>query len=47
MDNLTYCVKCKQKTNNTDSKIGRAKNGRKMLISRCINCGSTKTKFIR
>ena len=32
---LTYCLKCKNKTENVDSKMLKTKNTRKILSSKC------------
>ena len=34
---MTYCLKCKENTNNIDSKMLETKNGRLMLSSKCAN----------
>ena len=33
----TYCLSCKKDTKSIDSKIIKAKNNRKMILSRCSN----------
>lgn len=42
----SYCVKCKKKTKNVGGKIETAKNGRRMLKSKCAVCGTTKIEFL-
>ena len=44
---LTYCVKCRQNTENLVSKISESKNNRLITQSKCAVCGSKKLKFIR
>ena len=44
---LTYCLKCKQNTENVSSKVLKTKNGRSMLLSKCAVCGSQKSRFIK
>ena len=43
----TYCLKCKQNTENVNSKFLKTKNGRAMLLSKCAVCSSTKSKFMK
>ena len=35
----TYCVKCRKNTENLNSKIFKAKNGRLIMQSKCPVCG--------
>ena len=44
---LTYCLKCKRNTKNKDAKMKRTKNGRLALSSKCVVCGSKKSKFMK
>ena len=44
---LTYCVKCRQNTENLVSKISESKNNRLIMQSKCAVCGSKKSKFIK
>ena len=44
---LTYCLKCKRNTKNIDAKIIKTKNGRLALSSKCIVCGSIKSRFMK
>ena len=44
---LTYSLKCKKTTKNTDVKITKTKNGRFALSSKCAVCGSKKSKFMK
>ena len=43
----TYCLKCKQNTENVNSKVLKTKNGRAMLLSKCAVCSSTKSRFMK
>ena len=46
---LLYCLKCRKNTESKDPKVGRSKNGRIMLLSKCVIkvCNSKKSKFIK
>ena len=44
---LTYCIKCRKKTENLDSKIFKRKNGRVILESKCAVCGIKKSRFMK
>ena len=37
---LWYCLKCKKNTESKNSKVGRTKDGRIMLLSKCAVCDS-------
>ena len=41
----TYCVKCRRKTENLDSKIFRTKNGRLIMQSKCTECEFKKSRL--
>ena len=43
----TYCVKCKNDTENIDPKILRTKNNRLVMQSKCSVCGIKKSRFIK
>ena len=43
----SYCLKCKQNTENIDPKVSASSNGRVMILSKCAICGSKKSKFIK
>ena len=43
----TYCVKCKKDTDNIDPKIFRTKNNRLLVQSKCSNCKSKKSRFVK
>ena len=44
---LSYCLKCRKSTDSKNKKIARTKNGRIMLLSKCVVCDSKKSKFIK
>ena len=44
---LTSCLKCRKITNNIDSKMVKAKNGKLALSSKCVVCGSKKSRFMK
>ena len=44
---LTYCLKCKRNTKNIDAKMIKTKNGRLALSSKCVVCGSKKSRFMK
>ena len=44
---LTYCLKCKRNTKSTDAKMIKTNNGRLALSSKCVACGSKKSRFIK
>ena len=43
----TYCVKCRKKTENLNSKIFKTKNGRLIMQSKCTECGFKKSRFVK
>ena len=44
---MTYCLKCKNDTDNVNSKVIKTKSYKTMLLSKCAVCGSEKSKFIK
>ena len=44
---LSYCLKCRKNTESKNPKALRIKNGRKMLLLKCVVCDSKKSKFIK
>ena len=44
---LSYCLKCRKNTESKNPKVVKTKNGRKMLLSKCVVCNSKKSKFIK
>ena len=44
---LTYCIKCRKKTENLNSKIFKTKNGRLIMQSKCPVRGIKKSRFVK
>ena len=44
---LKYCLKCRKNTKNKDAKMIKTKNGRLVLSSKCVACGSKKSRFMK
>ena len=44
---LTYCVKCRKKTEDLDSKISKTKNNRLFMQSKCYVCGNEKVRLMK
>ena len=42
----TYYLSCKKDTKNTDPKVIKTKNNRKMMLSRCSICNNKKSTFV-
>ena len=42
-----YCVKCKKRTETTNEQMTTTKNNRHQKRGTCIECGMTKTQFIK
>ena len=43
---MIYCVKCRKKTDTSDSYETISKNNKKMVKGNCVICGKNKTQFI-
>ena len=43
----TYCVKRRKKTGNLNSKIFKTKNSGLIMQSKCTECGSKKSRFVK
>ena len=43
----SYCLKCKQDTENINLRVSNDSNGKTMLSSKCAKCGSKKSRFIK
>ena len=43
----TYCLRCRKKTENLNSKIFKIKNGRLIMQSKCAECGIKKSRFMK
>ena len=44
---LPYCLKCKKNTDGINPKVSKTSNGKTMILSKCVVCGSKKSKFIK
>ena len=42
---LSYCLKCKKNTENTNPVVSKTINARTMILSKCALCGAKKSKF--
>ena len=43
----SYCLKCKNDTENINSRVLNASTGRTTILSKCAKCDSKKSRFIR
>ena len=43
----SYCLKCKNNTENIDPEVSSTSNGRLMILSKCAICGSKNSRFIK
>ena len=43
----SYCLKCRKNTEGIDPKTSGSSNGRAMILSKCVICGSKKSRFIK
>ena len=43
----SYCLKCKKNTENINPKVSKTINGKTMLLSKCVICGSKISRFIK
>ena len=43
----SYCLKCRNDTENVNPKISKTSNVRTMVLSKCAICGSKKQRFIK
>ena len=41
-----YCLKCRKKYN-INPRVSKASNDRTMVLSKCVICGSKKSRFIK
>ena len=46
---LSYCLKYKKKKNaeTINPRVSKTTNGKTMILSKCVICGSKKSKFIK
>ena len=43
----SYCFKCSKNTESKNPRVLRTKNGRIMLLTKCVMCDGKKLKFIK
>ena len=43
----SYCLKCRKNTENINPRVSNTSNGRTMVLSKCVICGSKKLRFIK
>ena len=43
----SYCLKCRNDTENINPEVSSTSNGKAMLLSKCAICGSKKSRFIK
>ena len=43
----SYCLKCKENTENINPRVSNTSNGKTMLLSKCAKCRSRKSRFIK
>ena len=46
MRDVAYCLSCKKNTKNTDPKVIKTINNKRVIISRCSICNNKKSIFI-
>ena len=46
MREITYCLSCKKYTRNTDPRIVKTKNNKRVMLSKCSICNNKKYTFI-
>ena len=44
---IFYCLKCKKNTESINPRVLKSNNGKTMILSKCVICGSKKSKFIK
>ena len=44
---LSYCFKCRRNTESINPKVSKTTNGKAIILSTCVICGSKKSKFIK
>ena len=44
---LSYCLKCKKNTESINPKGSKTSNGKTMVLSKCVICGSKESNFIK
>ena len=43
----SYCLNCKKDTENINSRVSKTSNGKTALLSKCAECESKKSRFIK
>ena len=43
----SYCLKCRKDTENINPRVSKTSNGRTMVLSKCVICGSKTSRFIK
>ena len=43
----SYCLKCRNYTENINSRVSNTSNGRKTILSKGTTCGSKKSRFVK
>ena len=43
----SYCLKCRKDTENINSRVSDTSNGEAMTLSKCVTCGSKKSRSKR
>ena len=43
----SYCLRCREDTENIKPKVSKTSNGRTMVLSNCAICGSKKSRLIK
>ena len=43
----SYCLKCREDTENINPKVLSTSNGKAMIFSKSVTCGSKKSRFIK
>ena len=43
----SYCLKCRNNTENINPRVLKSSNDKTMILSKCILCSSEKSRFIK
>ena len=43
----SYGLRCRENTENINSKVSKTTNNRTMILSKCAICGNKKSRFIK
>ena len=43
----SYCLKCRKDTESINQRVSNTNNGRTMILSKSVICGSKKSRFIK